>query len=71
MERAPGRLTVVVADDGIGFDVPTAGGGNDGKRSWGLAIMTERMETIGGDLRIDSTPGRGTRVIVSGPECLA
>lgn len=56
------RLTVVIADEGIGFDVahlPELG--------IGLAGMTERTRLIGGNLSIDSAPGAGTRVTVSVP----
>ncbi|MFH8293630.1 sensor histidine kinase [Streptomyces sp. NPDC018059] len=54
-----------VLDDGIGFlrdhveDHPSA--------SHGLRSMNERIEGIGGRLRIDSAPGRGTRVEIQVP----
>jgi signal transduction histidine kinase len=56
------RLTVVVADDGRGFDpaeVPESG--------IGLAGMLERSRLLGGHLSIESAPFAGTRVIVSLP----
>jgi signal transduction histidine kinase len=56
-------LRLVVADDGIGFDpahITEPGGGH----GWGLLIMTERAEAVGGCCRIESIPGRGTQVIV-------
>jgi signal transduction histidine kinase len=58
-----GVLRLVVADDGIGFDsgqVTRLGGGH----GWGLLIMTERAEAVGGCCRIESVSGRGTQVIV-------
>jgi len=53
-----GRLRVVVEDDGRGFDpdAPTS--------RMGLAGIRERVELIGGQLRIESAPGAGTAVIV-------
>ena len=51
------RLRVMVEDDGRGFD-PAAQ-----SRGLGLAGMRERMELVGGALRIESTPGTGTAVI--------
>ena len=56
-------LRLVVADDGIGFDSAhmTEPGGNHG---WGLLIMTERAEAVGGRCQIESIPGHGTQVIV-------
>ncbi len=50
-----------VSDDGRGFDpaqdfVPPHG--------WGLAGIKERAESLGGRLRVDSSPGKGTVVEV-------
>jgi signal transduction histidine kinase len=56
------RLTVVVSDDGRGFDpaeVPESG--------IGLAGMLERSRLLGGQLSIESAPQRGTRVTISLP----
>lgn len=50
-------LTLVVSDDGCGFDPDDARAGR-----LGLAIMTERAEAIGAHLEVESAPGRGTRV---------
>jgi PAS domain S-box-containing protein len=47
------RLTVEVADDGIGGAAPTAAG-------TGLAGLADRIAALDGELRIDSAPGRGT-----------
>jgi signal transduction histidine kinase len=55
------QLAVLVVDDGVGFD-PTAE--HDG---FGLAGMRERVELAGGELQIESRPGRGTRVMASLP----
>jgi signal transduction histidine kinase len=55
------QLAVLVVDDGAGFD-PTAE--RDG---FGLAGMRERVELAGGELQIESRPGRGTRVMASLP----
>jgi hypothetical protein len=51
-----GGLLFEVTDDGAGFD-PDAG-------SWGAGLtnMTDRLGGIGGSLRIESSPGHGTRV---------
>ena len=55
--------TLVIADDGVGFDptVPVGAGHH------GLANMRARAAAIGGRLDIRSTPGGGTRVIVELP----
>ncbi len=62
----PQRLVVHVADNGIGFreeEVRKAGphGG------LGLRGIRERVALVGGGLRIESSPGRGTAVIVEVP----
>ncbi len=48
-----GRLSVEVSDDGQGFDPGTA-------RGLGLTGLADRMAIVGGTLRVDSLPGRGT-----------
>jgi signal transduction histidine kinase len=58
-------LTVVVADEGRGFDpakVPESG--------IGLAGMLERSRLLGGQFSIESAPRAGTRVTVSVPTVL-
>lgn len=55
------RVELSVADDGAGFD-PAAG--SDG---YGIAGMRERAKLAGGELRIESRPGAGTRVVASLP----
>jgi signal transduction histidine kinase len=47
-------LTLTISDTGRGFDPATVG--------TGLTNMTDRLSAIGGDLAIDTAPGRGTRV---------
>ncbi len=59
-----GDTAIVVEDDGHGFDLTGALLGRDG---FGLHTMRERMELIGGTLTIDSSPGRGTRVVARMP----
>ena len=56
------RLTLTVADDGVGFDPGTAPSDH-----YGLTGMREQAELIGAELRLDSAPGQGTRVSVSVP----
>lgn len=58
LRRHDRRLTLTVADDGCGFD-PEAAGANG---HFGLVGMAERSELIGGELKIESRPGRGTVV---------
>ncbi len=49
-----------VSDDGGGLDVS----GPRSNTSYGLIGMQERAESLGGEFRLDSEPGRGTSVEV-------
>jgi signal transduction histidine kinase len=51
-------LQLCVQDDGVGFD-PTS---QRDRPSLGLASMRERIYLLGGELEIESVPGRGTMV---------
>ena len=55
-----------VRDDGCGFEVDAAPGHRDGH--FGLQGMRERVKRLGGQLRIESTPGGGTRIEVRVPD---
>jgi signal transduction histidine kinase len=59
-------LTIVIEDDGRGFDPAATLVHHDG--GYGLQTMRERMELAGGSLRVDSSPGHGTRVIAIIPQ---
>jgi len=56
------ELRVGIQDWGIGFD-PT----NVKKTRYGLTGMRERARLFGGTTEIDSSPGQGTRIIVTLP----
>lgn len=58
VSRHGGHIRVVVEDDGRGFD--TAGPSN----RLGIPGIRERVELIGGSLRIESAVGAGTALIV-------
>lgn len=60
----PSVLRLEVADDGSGFNlVQTV----RRSRRLGLGSMRERAEALGGTLRIDTSPGAGTRVTLEVP----
>lgn len=59
LETLPDQITIIVRDNGKGFD-PEALPQND--HSFGLVGMKERVETLDGELIIDSKVGKGTRV---------
>jgi two-component system, NarL family, sensor kinase len=57
----PDMVTLIVTDDGAGFD-PDAGGQDPAsdRGGFGLAGMAERAELVAGHLTIHSAPSRGT-----------
>lgn len=57
-----GTHNVLIEDDGIGFTRQQSG--NEGDHV-GLSIMKERASRFGGQLRIESEPGEGTRISLS------
>lgn len=65
LDVGDGRVRAVVADDGRGFDPADVNWGEGGR--FGLRFMRERADEVGGDVEVDSTPGGGTRVIISMP----
>jgi PAS domain S-box-containing protein len=63
LDEVNGEVQLTIADDGIGFDAqnhqePGA------KPEWGLINMRERAQAIGGDLFVETAPGKGTKIIV-------
>jgi signal transduction histidine kinase len=66
LAEAGGFLSVVVEDDGVGFDARDAE--RPGRQGGlGLLGMRERVSQLGGTVHIDSGFGRGTRLEVSIP----
>ena len=64
LERNSDSVSLIIEDNGVGFDpadAATAG------RGLGLIGMRERAALVGADLQIESIPGRGTTVIVRAP----
>jgi PAS domain S-box-containing protein len=65
LSGSPSEITLVVADNGTGFDL---GGTKDhNKKGLGLTSMQERVRPLQGRVSIDSGSGRGTTVTVSIP----
>ena len=65
LERRPDYVSLIVEDDGVGFDADGRGSVAEGKL--GLLGMQERVTLAGGTLEIESTPGAGTTVFVRIP----
>lgn len=56
------KATVAVEDDGTGFDVGEVLAAAHQRKTIGLSTMMEQVDMLGGELKIDSDFGRGTRV---------
>jgi len=65
LEQNGDVISATVADDGRGFDPDNMT--RHGLPRFGLATMRERAESVGGSLRVESTPGGGTRMRVELP----
>ncbi|MBL9103057.1 MAG: GAF domain-containing protein [Myxococcales bacterium] len=61
VRRPAGVVSLVVEDDGVGFD---PGAATD---RLGLLGMRERVDLVGGELEIEAEPGHGTTVLVTIP----
>jgi signal transduction histidine kinase len=59
LSSSPQEVTLIVADQGAGFDPDER---HSPPRGWGLVGMRERAESVGGQLKICSAPGKGTQV---------
>ncbi|MCW1243020.1 sensor histidine kinase [Pseudomonas sp. SAICEU22] len=59
LQRLPEGLTLVISDDGQGF-VPADHPAREGQR--GMAGMSERVEQLGGTLKVVSEAGKGTHI---------
>lgn len=63
----PDRISIHVSDNGKGFDVPHAMRAALAAGHMGLFGMRERATMLGGNLAINSRPGRGTTVSLTLP----
>ncbi len=64
LAKARDRVELVIEDDGIGFKQESF---PETRQTFGLDIMSDRAEEIGGNVAIHSFPGQGTRVVLTVP----
>ena len=57
LTQLDGHVIFSISDDGVGFDPGAV------ERGAGLTNLADRVGALGGSLRIDSAPGRGTCVV--------
>jgi signal transduction histidine kinase len=61
LSRDGDTLALLVEDAGPGFDPGMA------TRGFGLLSMREHLRTLGGEMRVESTRGEGTKVFLKAP----
>ncbi len=67
LKRRGDNLTLEIEDDGVGFNVEQVKANYEKRGSLGMVNLYERAELVNGILKIDSQPGRGTRIMVTIP----
>ncbi|WP_447973684.1 histidine kinase [Nitrospira sp. Kam-Ns4a] len=60
-------LTATITDNGVGFDVDTVSRDPEKWDHFGLRGIEERARLIGGEARIESRKGQGTRIAIAVP----
>ena len=64
---SPALLTIVICDDGVGFNVSKALRSGQDNCPFGLLSIHERASLLGGEAAITSRPGQGTQVKANFP----
>jgi PAS domain S-box-containing protein len=67
IRRQGDLLLIQVTDDGVGFDPEALAASREKPRGWGLFSLRELVAGLGGTLRMDSRPGRGTQASLMVP----
>jgi signal transduction histidine kinase len=66
LQKKRAQIHCTIQDDGAGFDVDAAVSPN-GKRGLGLIGIQERLNVLKGTFRVDSQPGRGSKLFITVP----
>lgn len=64
LHQVNGEIRGSLQDDGVGFPLAASAAERHG---YGLVAMEGRIKKLGGQLRIDSSPGNGTRIAFTAP----
>ena len=67
LERRPERVSLIIEDNGSGFDAEVVWSAPSTQGKLGLLGMSERVKLLGGTFTIESTPGNGTAVFARIP----
>jgi len=69
VSRENNHIKIDVTDDGVGFEFTEFGLSRDGTGGLGLFSINERLRLLGGQMKINTSPGKGTSVILNAPLC--
>ncbi|MFA9405001.1 MAG: histidine kinase [Anaerolineales bacterium] len=67
LNRNGDLIHLEIEDDGVGFDLSSIQSNYEQRDSLGMVNLHERAEIVNGILKIDSSPGGGTRISVTVP----
>lgn len=65
VERAEDAVTLCVADNGVGFDLPAVRSRTEGH--FGIKVISDLVRQAGATLDVSTAPGQGTRIRVCVP----
>ena len=65
VEHRDSQVNIMVEDDGVGLRAKQEVW--DSGKGFGLFGVRERLKTLGGVMEIDSSPNRGTRIVLTAP----
>jgi signal transduction histidine kinase len=63
LDGSPTTISLQIIDCGTGFDPQSL----DSKQGLGFVSMRERLRLVGGEIKIDAVPSRGTQIHVRVP----
>ena len=66
IKRMDTEIEITIADDGQGFDPAILASAAD-KKKFGLVSIRERLRRIGGRFQLQSSKGKGARIILNAP----
>jgi signal transduction histidine kinase len=71
VHRGDTEVTLMLEDDGVGFEAGGSSPGSEVREGLGLSITAERVRTVGGTIEVRSAKGAGTSVTIRIPVRLA
>ena len=68
LEETSAAIRIIITDNGQGFEVQEVMSNYEERGSLGMLNIRERADLVGGELKLESTPGQGTYISVSVPK---